>query len=92
MFELKERTVVKLDPAILDSYAGTYDIEGFRVMLVHVDDHLVLRAPGQDDTILFAESDAKFFAKEDDVEIEVLPGAKELAVHFGPQLRKGKRV
>jgi pimeloyl-ACP methyl ester carboxylesterase len=96
-FVTKEHVVARIDPGILDRYAGTYQLGTFQVVLAPRDGHLLARLAGQEDLDLFPESDHHFFAKSDDLEIDMVDGAgagapPEMVVHFGAQEMRGKRV
>ena len=66
----KVRTAIKLDPKILDSYVGDYELAPTFVISITKDgDRLSLQATGQPKFELFAESETKFFLKVVDAQI-----------------------
>lgn len=95
-FELAARVEKRLDPKLLDSYAGTYALGGFNLTLVRQGDHLVAQATGQGDLELFADAEDHFFAKSEDLELQIVPGkagaAPQIVVHAGSEELHGKRI
>ncbi len=70
-FQPKVRAVVTVDPKILASYVGTYELTPkFSLMVTVEDGHLVTQATGQSTVSMLAESDTKFFPTAFDAEIE----------------------
>ena len=73
----KVRTEVKVDPAILAKYVGTYDrteaTPAVKVVVTLEDGQLMMQNAHQDKIPLFAESETTFFQKGQDVEIRFLP-------------------
>jgi CubicO group peptidase (beta-lactamase class C family) len=70
-FQPKVRTVVTVDPKILASYAGTYELNPKFSLVVSVEHgHLVTQATGQSSFSMLAESETKFFPSAFDAEIE----------------------
>jgi CubicO group peptidase (beta-lactamase class C family) len=70
-FQPKVRAVVTVDPKILASYAGTYELRPKFDLVVTVDEgHLVTQATGQSSFSMLAESETKFFPTAFDAEIE----------------------
>jgi serine-type D-Ala-D-Ala carboxypeptidase/endopeptidase len=58
------RAEVRVDPAILDRYVGTYELApGFQLVMTKEDDQLMTQATGQPKFPLFAESQTTFFLK-----------------------------
>lgn len=72
-----ERTPVKVDPAILAQYVGTYDLtENTPVVKVAItleDGRLTMQSAGEEKNAMFAESATKFFLTKQDVELEFKP-------------------
>jgi CubicO group peptidase (beta-lactamase class C family) len=67
----KVRTVVTVDPKILASYVGTYELAPqFSLAFTMEDGHLEAQATGQSKFSMLAESETKFFPSEFDAEIE----------------------
>jgi len=66
-----ERHEIALDPKILASYVGTYELApGFVLAVTLEDGHLMTQATGQSKIPIFAESSTRFFPKVVDAEIE----------------------
>ncbi|AME28572.1 serine hydrolase [Burkholderia sp. PAMC 26561] len=62
----KARLVVSIDPTILNSYAGRYELRSdFVITIVAREHHLVAQATGQSPFDLFPEDDQNFFARFD---------------------------
>jgi pimeloyl-ACP methyl ester carboxylesterase len=95
-FELKARVEAHLDPKLLDSYAGTYALEGFNLTLARRGDHLVGQVSGQGDLELFADAEDHFFAKSEDLELRIVRGAAgaapQIVVHTGSEDLHGQRI
>ena len=65
------RTEVKVDPAILARYVGSYDLApGVSVTFTLEGDHLMTQITGQPKFLLYAESPTKFFLTVVDAEVE----------------------
>jgi CubicO group peptidase (beta-lactamase class C family) len=70
-FQPKFRTAVAVDPKILASYAGTYELTPTFSLAVTVEDgHLVTQGSGQGKVPMMAESETKFFPTAFDAELE----------------------
>ncbi|HEX3580077.1 MAG TPA: serine hydrolase, partial [Thermoanaerobaculia bacterium] len=66
----KQRHEVKVDPAVLDRYAGRYELGPAFIITVRRDgDHLFAQATGQQNFEIFAEDDHSFFYKVIDAQI-----------------------
>lgn len=96
-FKTKEHHVAQIDPKLLDRYAGTYQVDSLQIVVQSKGTYLAARVAGEEDVDLYPESDTHFFAKVEDLEIDmVIPGAAggspEMVVHFGAQEMKGKRI
>jgi hypothetical protein len=79
---------VAVDAAILDNYAGFYQLNDSAVFTVTRDgNHLVTRLTGQGAVPIYAQSDTGFFAKIIDAQISFIPDAKgqasSLILHQG---------
>jgi pimeloyl-ACP methyl ester carboxylesterase len=99
-FVVKDPVEVKLDPGVLDSYAGSYAFPGFVVTLARHGDHLVVQTPGSTDLEVFADARDHFFARSTDFEMQVVTGSdgaapggapRELVLQIGAQQLRGKR-
>ncbi|MGA8029505.1 MAG: serine hydrolase [Bryobacteraceae bacterium] len=91
-----ERTDVKLDPAVLARYVGTYELApNFSITFTLEGDQLMTQATNQPKLPMYPESQTKFFLKDVDAEIEFFTGDKGqvsyLIVHQGGQDHKGIR-
>ena len=95
-FELAVRVEAHLDPKLLDSYAGTYALEGFSLTLTRRGDHLVGEVSGQGELELFADAKDHFFAKSEDLELQIVRGpagaAPRIVVHAGSEEMHGQRI
>ena len=70
-FQPKVHAAVAVDPKILATYVGTYEVEPqFNTVVTMQDGHLMMQPPGQTSFPMFAESSAKFFPSAFDGEIE----------------------
>jgi CubicO group peptidase (beta-lactamase class C family) len=70
-FQPKLRAVMTVDPKILASYVGTYELTPkFSLEVTVQDGHLVTQATGQSSFSMLAESETKFFPTAFDAEIE----------------------
>jgi serine-type D-Ala-D-Ala carboxypeptidase/endopeptidase len=82
------RKIVKVDPALLQSYAGFYVMTPEFGLSVTVENgHLTVQATGQDRFPVFPESQAKFFYKVVDAQITFVPNpggrVNKLILHQG---------
>jgi CubicO group peptidase (beta-lactamase class C family) len=60
----RERVAVKIDPKILDAYAGRYELRpDFIITMTREGDSLMTQATGQPKFELFPESETRFFLK-----------------------------
>ena len=74
--------VVKLEPQILDSYAGTY-LLGKQVMTIRRDkDHLELLWDGKKSTALWPRGEGSFFCKEWDCRVAFKPGGADVKMYY----------
>ncbi|HEY2038034.1 MAG TPA: serine hydrolase [Edaphobacter sp.] len=70
------KTEVKVDPAVLAKYVGTYELMPGFDMTVTVDgDHLVTQATRQGKVPMFAESETRFGTRVVDADVEFLTDA-----------------
>jgi CubicO group peptidase (beta-lactamase class C family) len=70
-FQPKVRAAVTVDPKILASYAGTYELTPtFSIVVTVEDGRLVTQASGQGKVSMLAESETKFFPTGFDAELE----------------------
>ncbi len=66
----RERKEIPLEPAILDRYAGRYQLApNFVIAITREGDHLFLQATGQGKVQMFAESEREFFLKVVDAQV-----------------------
>lgn len=69
----KERIAIKVNPEILDSYVGEYELEpGFVITITKEDNRLFTQATGQPKVEIFPESEIKFFLKVVDAQLTFL--------------------
>jgi CubicO group peptidase (beta-lactamase class C family) len=91
------RAEVEVNPVILASYAGVYELmPGFDITVRHDGAQLFAQATGQPEFELFAESDTEFFLKVVDAQVTFVPGedggpAPSLVLHQGGRNLPGKR-
>ena len=93
----RKHVEVKIDPALLDRYAGTYKYaDNDFVVVTREGDHLAESENGQDKLELFAEGERDFFFKVADAQItfETGPDGKVTAAiwHQDGQDQRGVRV
>jgi CubicO group peptidase (beta-lactamase class C family) len=82
-FQPKVRATVTVDPKILASYAGTYELNPKFSLVVRVEDgHLVTQGTGQSSFDMLAESETKFFPTSFDAEIEFFKDAQGNVSHI----------
>jgi len=78
-----ERKVVKLDPEVLDVYAGQYTFSNDFIITISKDDnHLYIHAPGMGEAKLVPESESKFTVTTMDVSISFKKNAKGQVTHL----------
>ncbi len=66
----KEFHSVKVDPVVLESYVGIYQlVPGFDITISRNDDRLLARATGQSEYEIFPKTDDEFYYKEVDAQI-----------------------
>jgi CubicO group peptidase (beta-lactamase class C family) len=91
-----ERKEITVSPKILAEYAGTYEISPAAQIVMSVEgEQLMTQATGQPKFPLFAESEAKFFLKVVDAEVEFVRNEKGevmgLVLHQGGKDQKALR-
>jgi hypothetical protein len=91
------RVAAKIDPAILDAYAGEYEIMPGRTMTIQKSgDNLVVGSRGFPTAPIFPESETRFFFKAVDVELTFVKNDKgevtELIVDNGGRLFHAKKM
>ncbi|MFY9935755.1 MAG: serine hydrolase [Silvibacterium sp.] len=91
-----ERTVVKMDPAVLARYVGTYELSPtFSVTFTLEGDQLMTHATNQPKFPVYPESQTKFFLKVVDAEVEFVSDEEgqvnAVILHQGGQDHKGVR-
>ncbi|MCI0333138.1 MAG: serine hydrolase [Planctomycetes bacterium] len=82
----KKRTEMKVDPKVLEAYAGVFAITPQFALTVTVEDgKLMVQATGQSKLALFPESKTKFFLRAVDAQITFVPDkngkVNELILH-----------
>ncbi|HJX26921.1 MAG TPA: serine hydrolase [Thermoanaerobaculia bacterium] len=92
-----ERQAIRLDPAIYDAYAGTYELAPtFQITVTREGDRLLAQATGQPQFELFPASETRFFLKVVEAEVEFQKGpdgkAASLTLYQGGREVPGKRV
>jgi CubicO group peptidase (beta-lactamase class C family) len=92
-----ERTVVTIDPAVLDAYVGQYELApGFVVTATREGNSLMTQATGQGKFEVFPESETTFFAKVTPLTITFVKGPDGKVTHFllnqGGRIQTAKRV
>jgi len=93
----KERTAIKVDPKILESYVGAYElVPTFVVAITKEGDHLMLQATGQPKFEIFAESEKEFFLKAVDAQISFVKDGEskviQLILHQGGADQTAKKL
>lgn len=78
-----ERKEVAVGPEVLQSYAGTYEMNPKLAITVTVESNQLMAQPnGQRKLAMFAESNNKFFLKDIDVQIEFFRGPDGAVTHM----------
>jgi CubicO group peptidase (beta-lactamase class C family) len=78
-----ERREIKVPPAILAKYVGTYELmPDFDIVMTLEGGQLMTQATGQSKFPLFAESETKFFLKVVDAEVEFFKNDKGEVTHL----------
>jgi CubicO group peptidase (beta-lactamase class C family) len=91
-----ERTMVKVDPAVLAHYVGTYELApNFSLTFTLEGSQLMTQGTGEPKVPVYPESQTKFFLKVVDAEVEFVTDDKGQAstviLHQGGQDHKGIR-
>jgi hypothetical protein len=82
-FQPPTRTEIKVSPAILAQYVGTYQVTPtFNFTYMLDGDQLVTQATGQQKFPVFAESQTRFFLKVVDAEVEFFTDDKGQVTHL----------
>ncbi len=93
-FKPKEKTLLELEPALLDRYAGEYEVQpGFSIIVSRQGDGLAARVPGNDVPIeLLPETETHFFALDQDLELSFIRKEDGTVTGFaaGPGLKARK--
>ena len=73
-FKPKEKTLLELEPAVLDRYAGEYEVQpGFSIIVSRQGDGLAAQVPGYDmPQELLPETETHFFALDQDLELSFI--------------------
>lgn len=92
-----ERTAIRIDPKIFDSYVGQYELRpDFVITLSREGDRLWAQATNQPLIEIFAESETMFFAKAVDAQLEIVKDASgavtHLVLHQGGGKAPGKKI
>lgn len=70
------KSVIKLDPALYDSYVGQYELsKNFTITIIKDGEHLFIQLTGQQAFELFAESETEFFLKIVDAQVTFVKDA-----------------
>ena len=90
-------SAIKVDAAVLNSYAGEYELSPNFIMTVTLEgDKLMVQATGQGKLEVFAETSARFFPKEIDAKVEFFKDAAGKITHLvlfqGGQKTEGKKI
>ena len=91
------RTTVTLDPAILDSYVGEYELAPtFKIKVTHEGTRLMVQATSQPQFEIFAEKEGEFYLKVVDAQITFTKDASGavsgLILHQNGLDQKAKKV
>ena len=95
-FQAKVRTAVKVDPKILETYVGTYELRpNFAINVLVKDGQMFTQATGQREVPMLAASETRFFPADFDAEIEFVKDAdgkvSSIVLRQGGQEMKGAR-
>ncbi len=77
----RERKEVKVDPKILDDYAGVYELRPQPLVITKEGDKLMAEGPGQPKAELFAASETEFFLKVVDADITFVRNPQGKVTH-----------
>lgn len=88
-FKHKQLKPIKLDPAILDAYTGTYKLDEKSVAITKENGRLFGQVTGQSKLELFPLSETRFFVEKNDIQVSFVKDKSgqvtELIVHEGGQ-------
>lgn len=95
-----EHALIKINPAVFEPYAGTYEIPGTGKLIVTLKSfHLYIQADplGPDPLELFPESDSAFFLMSNDITFNFDRLAAngpiyQLTIHAGPQTLVARKI
>lgn len=87
-FNIKDRTAVVLDPRLVATYAGEYELKpDFTITVTTEKDQLFIQATGQGRVQAFPSSETEFFLKEVEAQISFVRGpdgkVTQLVLHQG---------
>jgi CubicO group peptidase (beta-lactamase class C family) len=92
-----ERTVARIDPAVLDRYLGKYELApGFVITVTREGNSLMTQATGQGKFEIFPESETTFFARVTPLTVTFVKGPDGKVTHFllnqGGRIQTAKRI
>lgn len=92
-----DRQEVKVDPALFDAFAGTYNLfPGFNLVITREGDQLFAQATGQQKLELHPAGELVYFLREVEAEVRFVRGAdgkaESLVLDQGGRQSPGKRV
>jgi len=93
----KERKVIAVDPILLDSYMGEYQlVPNFVIAITKEENRLFLQATGQPRFRLYPEAETEFFLSEFDAQVTFVKDATgkvmHLILHQGGRDMKGDKI
>jgi CubicO group peptidase (beta-lactamase class C family) len=93
----KERIAITVDPKILDTYVGRYELAPtFSITVTREGDGLMTQATGQSKVPIYAESETRFFLRVVDAQLTFVKGADgkvtHLILHQGGRDQPAKKV
>jgi len=93
----KERIAITVDPKILDTYVGRYELAPtFSITVTRERDGLMTQATGQSKVPIFAESETKFFLRVVEAQLTFVKDAQgkvtHLILHQGGRDQQAKKV
>jgi CubicO group peptidase (beta-lactamase class C family) len=93
----KERIAITVDPKILDTYVGRYELAPtFSITVMREGDGLMTQATGQSKVPIYAESETKFFLRVVDAQLTFVKGpdgkVTHLILHQGGRDQQAKKV
>ncbi|QEH40692.1 serine hydrolase [Chitinophaga sp. XS-30] len=91
-----KRPAITVSENILRTYTGTYETSRFRIMIVFENGHLTAQPVDQPKSILYAETEKRFFLRDIDIAVEFIPDEAgkvgKLYIFQGERKMEGKRV